>query len=164
MPTPKSVTKLKKVDGKVVVEFTEDFDKASYMMFELSRAALRDVGKYVKKVFNTSFYQHFKKRSGNASKVTRVNVMSNAKTKYPRLEIGLPYATQKSKTYAYYAYMQEFGSSHVPRLGLLTHAVKDNIAEIVRIESKYLAHLEGEADRLEALIDEGDYDLEGEEE
>lgn len=164
MPTPKSVTKLTKVDGKVVVEYTESFDKASYMMFELSRAALRDVGKYVKKVFNTSFYQHFKKRSGNSTKVTKVKVWSNAKTKYPRLEIGLPYATSKTKTYAYWAYYQEFGSSQVPRYGLLTHAVKDNIAEIVKIESKYLSYLEGEAERLESLIDEKEYDLEGEEE
>ena len=45
MPVPKSVTKLSK-NG---VTFKSDVDKANYFLYELSRAALRDVAKLVKK-------------------------------------------------------------------------------------------------------------------
>lgn len=164
MPIPKSVTKLKKQNGKIVVEYQDNFDQASYLIHELTRAALRDVGKFVKRTFNDSLYQRFKKRSGNSTKVTRVVVKANARTIYPRVEIGLPFATKKSKTYAYYAYYQEFGSKKVPKCGLLTHAVQDNIQTIVEIESKYLKYLEQEADSLESLVDEKEYEFEGEDE
>ena len=58
----------------------------------------------------------------------------------------------------FYAYFQEFGTSDgsVPKLGLLTHAAQDNVAEIIKIESQYLDGLSGEAARLEALVDEKD--------
>ena len=57
----------------------------------------------------------------------------------------------------FYAYFQEFGTSTgIPKLGLLTHAVEDNVSEIVKIESQYLSGLEEEAARLEAIIDENE--------
>lgn len=153
MSTPKSVVKLKKGN----VEYTSNVDAAEYYLFELSRAALRDVGKFVKAKFKESFYDHFDKETGNAGKATSYTVLSNKSTKYPRVEIGL----KKSQLKGVYGYEQEFGTSNIPKLGLLQTAVEDNISKIIEIESKYLSGLEDEAAAL-SMIDEGDYEDDGE--
>lgn len=158
MSVPKSVVKIKK-DG---VEYTSNVDKCEYFIFELCRAALRDVGKFVKKRFRESYYSHFKRHTGAAGRATKYKVYSNKDTKYPRIEIGLPAGKNKSK--GFYGYFQEVGSSKQPRLGLLTNAVQDNVQQIVEIQSQYLSALEDEAKAL-ALIDESEYESEaGEEE
>ena len=153
MSAPKSVTKITK-NG---VEYTSNVNACEYYIFELNRAALRDVAKFVKRNFRDSFYTYFDKQTGNAGKATQSVVLSNKDTKYPRVEIGL----KKSQLKGVYGYEQEFGTSTVPRLGLLTDAVESNIAKIVEIESKYLSALESEAQAL-ALIDESEFDDDGE--
>ena len=65
------------------------------------------------------------------------------------------------KANAFYGLFQEIGSSRQPKKGLLTSAVEDNIAEIVKIESQYLSALENEAEAL-SLISEEDYEGGGE--
>ena len=153
MSVPKSVTKITK-NG---VEYTSNVDACEYYIFELNRAALRDVAKFVKRTFRESFYTYFDKETGNAGKATQSVVLSNKDTKFPRVEIGL----KKSQLKGVYGYEQEFGTSTVPRLGLLTDAVESNIAKIVEIESQYLSALENEAQAL-ALIDEREFDDDGE--
>lgn len=150
MSAPKSVIKINK-NG---VQYESFEAQAEYYLFELSRAALRDVGKFVKKEWQKAYYEHFNKRTGKGGKATKVKVISSANTKYPRVQIGLP----SGKTEGFYSYFQEFGSSKTPRLGLLSKTVEDNIAEIVKIESQYLSGLSDEASRLEALISEEDYE------
>lgn len=149
MPTPKSVTKIDK-NG---VRFVSDVDKTEYFIYELSRAALRDVGKYVSKIWRDLYYSHFKKHTGKAGKATKYKVISGKNTTAPRVQIGL----KTGQVDGFYAYFQEFGTSRTPRLGLLTRSVEDNIAKIVEIESQYLSGLEDEASAL-AKIDEKDYD------
>ena len=156
MSAPKSVVKI----NKSGVQYTSDVDKCQYYIFELSRAALRDVGRFVKRKFKESYYSHFKKRTGNAPKATKVKVYSNAKTKYPRLEIGLPHASKGNEVKGFYSYFQEVGTSKTPKLGLLKNTAHDNIAEIVKIESQYLSALEDEAKAL-ALVNEEDYEGDG---
>ena len=51
MPVPKSVTKINK-DG---VTYVSEVDKANYYIFELSRAALRDVEKFVRSEFKKKY-------------------------------------------------------------------------------------------------------------
>lgn len=155
MPTPKSQIKILAKEGKTEVSYESNLDAAEYYIYELNRAALRDVGKYVAKTFKTAFYSHFKKHTGDAGKATKYKVISGAKTEHPRVQIGL----KTGQVDGFYAYFQEFGTSTgIPRLGLLTHAVQDNVAEIVKIESQYLSGLSDEAARLEALINENDYE------
>lgn len=155
MPTPKSQTKVLVKDGKTEVTYEENFDAAGYYIHELTRAALRDVGKFVTKLFRTAYYSHFNKITGNAGKATKYKVISSAKTTAPRVQIGL----KTGQVEGFYAYFQELGTSNgIPRLGLLTHAVEDNVAEIVKIESQYLSGLEDEAARLESQINENDYE------
>ena len=139
--------------GNYRVVYDSNVDQVKYYMHELTRAALKDVAKYVIKVFNTEFYKRFRKITGNAKKATKYKIWASANTIAPRVEIGL----KTGRVPGFYAYFQEFGTSNgIPRLGLLTHAAQDNIAEIVRIESQYLSGLSEEADRLEALINEDD--------
>lgn len=149
MSAPKSVVKVNK-NG---VTYTSNVDATQYYLFELSRAALRDVGKFVKAEFKKKFYEHFDRDTGNAGKATSYTVLSGKNTKYPRVEIGL----KKSQLKGVYAYEQEFGTSKIPRLGLLRDSVEGNIPKIIEIESKYLSGLEDEAKAL-AQINEGDYD------
>lgn len=155
MSAPKSVVKVKK-DG---VEYTSNVDACEYYLFELSRAALRDVGKFVKAQFREKYYQHFDRETGNAGHATSYTVLSGKNTKYPRVEIGL----KKSQIKGVYAYEQEFGTKNVPKLGLLTESVEGNIAQIVEIESKYLSGLEDEARALAMINSEDDYESDGNE-
>lgn len=152
MPAPKSVTKLSYKNGKTEVTYTSDVDAAGYYIHELTRAAMRDVGKFIARVFRDSYYSHFTKRTGKAGKATKYKVISGPKTTAPRVQIGL----RTGQVDGFYAYFQEFGTSRQPKLGLLTKAAQDNVAEIVKIESQYLDGLSGEAARLAALIDEDD--------
>lgn len=154
MPTPKSQTKIKFKEGKTEVTYESNLDATKYFLYELNRAALRDVGKYVAKVFRNAYYQHFERRTGNAGKATKYKVISGKSTTSPRVQIGL----KTGQVEGFYAYFQEFGTSKTPRLGLLTHAVEDNVAEIIKIESQYLDGLNDEAAALEALVNENDYD------
>lgn len=150
MSAPKSVVKVKK-NG---VEYTSNVDAAEYYIFELSRAALRDVGKFVRTKWKENYYSHFQKHSGDAGKAVSSVVLSGKKTKYPRVEIGL----KQGKIDGFYAYFQEFGTSKTPKLGILTDTVESNIATIVEIESKYLSGLESEAAALALISSEGDYE------
>lgn len=156
MSAPKPQVKISYKKGKTEVTYESNLDATQYYLFELNRAALRDVGKYVCKKFMEAYYQHFKKHQGRGSKGTKYNVWSSKDTKYPRVQIGL------ANMRGFYGYFQELGTSRQPRLGLLTHAVQDNVAEIVKIESTYLSGLSEEAARLNSMVSEKEYDGDGE--
>ena len=152
MSTPKSVVKVKKGN----VEYTSNVDACQYYIHELTRAALRDVAKFVKAEFKRVYYDYYEKHSGKGGKVLSYKVISSKSTTAPRVQIGL----SGKKVDGFYAFFQEFGSSTTPKLGLLTNTVEDNIPKIVEIESKYLSGLEDEAQAL-AMIDEKDYEDNG---
>lgn len=158
MPTPKSQTKVLVKNGQTEVTYEDNFDAAGYYIHELTRAALRDVGKFVTKLFRTEYYSHFNKITGNAGKATKYKVISSATTTAPRVQIGL----KTGQVEGFYAYFQEFGTSNgIPRLGLLTKCVQENVAEIIKIESQYLSGLSDEAAQLESQVNEADYDGDG---
>lgn len=150
MSAPKSVVKIKK-NG---VEYTSNVDAAQYYLFELTRAALRDVGRFVCRKFREEYYKNFKRRTGDGGKACKYVVYSNKKTTHPRVDIGL----KTGKVPGFYAFYQEFGSSRHKKLGLLQKIVESNVAQIVEIESKYLSALEDEAAALRMIESEGDYD------
>lgn len=152
MPTPKAQTKVLYQKGECKVEFENNVDASQYYIHELTRAALRDVGKFVSKKFREGYEQNFRKITGNGAKSIKYKVYSSKSTEHPRVEVGIKAGK------GFYSLFQEFGSSHTPRLGLLQHSVEDNVAEIVKIESQYLSGLEDEASRLESLVNEDDYE------
>ena len=158
MSAPRSVVRINR-DG---VQYVSSVDKANYYIYELSRAALRDVGKFVKKKFRENFYKKFRRHTGLAGNAVTCVVLSNKKTTDPRVEIGWANERKKKKQKGFYAFFQETGTKKTPKLAILTRSVEDNIPEIIRIESQYLSALESEARAL-SLINEDDYDDEEDE-
>ena len=153
MSVPKSVVKVKK-NG---VEYTSNVDACEYYIYELNRAALRDVAKFVRSKWRIALYDQFERHTGRAGGVVKSIVLARKDTKYPRVEMGL----KKGKPNGFYGFYQEFGTSKTPRYGILSDTVENNVAKIVEIESKYLSALEDEAAAL-ALINEGEYEDDGE--
>lgn len=148
MSVPKSVVRFDK-DG---VKYTSSVDRASYTIVELTRAALRDVGKYVARQANAKAMKlHGMKKSrrvrGRSS--TFLYNVPWAKRGLPHLEVGVKHGT-------WYGEQQELGTSKQPRRQILRNSVHDNIAQIIEIESKYLSALEDEAKAL-SLISEEEY-------
>lgn len=143
MPVPKSVVKIKKGN----VEYISNIDRVQYTIQELTRAALRDVGKYICNVFRTGYYGTFRRKKGNVGRYTQYWV----RKKELDLQVGI-------KPNAFYGGFQELGTSKTKKLGILEKTVNDNIAQIVEIESKYLSSLEDEASALALIESENDYE------
>ena len=142
MPIPKSVVKIKK--GKV--EYISNCDRVQYTLNELTRAALRDSGKFVCNLFRTEYYGRFKRKKGKVGRFTQYWV----RKKESDLQVGL-------KPGGFYGGFQELGSSKTKKLGLLRKVVEGNIPKIIEIQSKYLSALEDEARAL-SLINEKEYE------
>ncbi len=149
MSMPPSVMKIRK-DNLI---FESSVDRCSYTIKELSRRALRDVGRLVRREFRKAFYSHFKKRTRRVGENTEGwndrNEYNGEKQKYPFLQIGI-------KPGGWYGMYQEIGTEHQPKLALLSNAVLDNIDKIVLIESQYLSALEDEAKALALMKNAGE--------
>lgn len=148
MSVPKSVVRFKKGN----VEYTSNVDFACYTIVELTRAAMRDVGKFIARTANTSAMKLpglKKSRRVRGRTSTFLYNVPWAKSGLPHLEVGVTHDT-------WYGVEQELGSSSQPKRSILRNAAHDNIAKIIEIESKYLSALESEAQAL-SLIDEGEY-------
>ena len=147
MAVPKSVVKFK--GGNV--EYTSNVDFACYTIVELSRAAMRDVGKFIARTDTAAMKLPGLKKSrrvrGRTS--TFLYKVPWAKSGLPHLEVGVTHST-------WYGVEQEMGSSKQPKRAILRNSAHDNIAKIIEIESKYLSALEDEARAL-SLISEGEY-------
>lgn len=153
MSVPKSVVRFRK-NG---VEYISSVDKASYTIVELSRAAMRDVGKFLARTANEAAMKlpglKKSRRVRGKTSTFRYNVPW-AKTGLPHLEVGVTHDT-------WYGADQEMGTSNQPKRGILRNAAYLNIAKIVEIESQYLSALEDEARAL-SLISEAEYSGGGE--
>lgn len=148
MPVPKSVVRFRK-NG---VTYTSSVDKASYLIIELVRAALRDVGKYITRTANSKAMKlpglKKSRRVRGRSSTFRYSVPW-AKVGLPHLEVGVTHGT-------WYGEQQELGSSRQPKRQILKKSAHENVAQIIEIESQYLSALEDEAAALR-LIDEKEY-------
>ena len=148
MSVPKSVVRFKK-DG---VTYTSSVDRASYTILELTRAALRDVGKYLARTANSKAMKLKglkKSRRVRGRTSTFLYNVPWAKNGLPHLEVGVTDDT-------WYGVEQELGTSKQPRRQILRNSAHDNIAQIIEIESKYLSALEEEAKAIR-LISEEEY-------
>ena len=137
MPMPKSVTKFSKKDG---VTFISEVDKVNYTIEELSRAALKDVGKFICRETKA----HIRRKTGRAAK----NVQYWVRRKETDLQVGY-------KPGGFYGIFYEIGSAKTPKEAPLYNAVANNIPMIIKIQSQYLSALEDEAKAL-SLIDESE--------
>ena len=151
MSVPRSVVKFK----KGTVEYTSSVDFAKYAIQELTRAALRDVGRFVSRSSNSAAM-----RLHGLKKSRRVRGKTSAFQFWVRkqetdLQVGIKHGT-------WYGVAQELGDSKMQKLGILRNTTYDNIPTIVEIESKYLSALESEAAALAMIGSEGDYQGGGE--
>ena len=148
MSTPKSVVKINR-NG---VQYISSVDRASYTIVELTRAAMRDVGKYLARKANSAAMKLpglKKSRRVRGKTSTFLYNVPWAKEGLPHLEVGVKHGT-------WYGEPQELGTSNQPRRQILRNAAHDNVAQIVEIESQYLSALEDEARALR-LINEKEY-------
>lgn len=127
MTIPKSVTKINKKDG---VTFISNVDRVAYTLEELTRAALKDCGKFIARETR----QRIKKRTGKLTK----NIQYWVRKKDSDLQIGF-------KPGGFYGGFQELGTKTTPKQAALYNTVKDNIPMIITIQSQYLSGLENEA-------------------
>lgn len=148
MSVPKSVVRFSK-DG---VTYTSSVDRASYTILELTRAALRDVGKFLARTANSEGMKlkglKKSRRVRGRTSTFRFNVPW-AKSGLPHLEVGVTHDT-------WYGVQQELGTMNQPKLQILRNSTYNNIAQIIEIESQYLSALEDEARALR-LISEEEY-------
>jgi HK97 gp10 family phage protein len=152
VPVPKSVTKINK-DG---VTFIDSVDRAEYTLAELSRAALRDAARVLRRIAkeNTPVV------TGTLKKNIATWVRGRKDYPTPYLQLGVysqPTAKKKGLTPAYHAHLAEFGSVRSRPAnegrGILRPTVQDNIDLIRRVQAQYLAEVEKEVKAMD-LIDE----------
>lgn len=148
MSVPKSVVKI----NKHGIHYTSSVDRASYTILELTRAALRDVGRFLARTANSAAMKLpglEKSRRVRGRTSTFLYNVPWAKSGLPHLEVGVTHG-------AWYGEQQELGTSGQPKRGILRNSVYDNIPKIIEIESQYLSALEDEARALR-LINEEEY-------
>lgn len=154
MGLPPSVTRISK-DG---VTFTESVDRANYLITELTRAAMKDVAKYVLKIVRANV-------RGISNQTRR---MRYAGTRYQfwvrkkecDLQLGIENTKHGAET-AWWADQAELGTAGQPKRGFLRAAVYDNISTIREIEAQYLSAIEDELNAA-AMVDEAENDPEEE--
>jgi len=147
---PKSITK---VDKKGGITFTSNVDAVNYTIQELSRAALRDTAKLVRK----KMIIELKKLPG----------MKRSKRVYK----GVGYWNRKRETDlligfshdAWYSARSELGTHGSPARGILRNTVFQNINEIQRIQAQYLSGLSQENPSLAGTTEEEYKSPDGEE-
>ena len=152
MAAPKSVMKI----DKNRVQFTESVDRANYFITELTRAAMKDVAKYVLRIVRSNV-------RGISNQTRRMRYAGTRYQYWVRkkecdLQLGIE-NTAKGAVTAWWADQAELGTAGQPKRGFLRAAVYDNISMIRKIESQYLSAIETED---ESLIDEEENDPEEE--
>ncbi len=140
MPIPKAV-KVKK-NG---VEFISSVDRAKYLITELNRAALREVGNLVRR---RALDEVRKMKGFRRGKRPLKAFQFWVRRREGNLQVGIKHDT-------WYGVKQELGTSKQPRRAILTNAVMQNIDDIRRIEGAYLSTIENENKAL-GLINEED--------
>ena len=143
MSLPKSVIKI----NKKGVQYVSSCDQAQYTIQELTRAALRDVGKFLCRRCNEKA-QKLHGMRGSKRVMGKTSVFQYwARKQECDLQIGPKYST-------WYGTGQELGTSKMPKLAIVTNTAQENIAEIIRIESQYLSALEDEAETMQRISEE----------
>jgi HK97 gp10 family phage protein len=135
MPLPKSVK-----FSKNGVEFLSNCDRIQYTISELTRAALRDTGKYICRETR----KKIKRKTGRLAKNTQYWV----RTRSGDLQVGF-------KPSGFYGIFQEIGTSKQPRIAALSESTENNISTIQKIQHQYLSAVGSES--AESMINEGEY-------
>ena len=137
-----------KKDG---VEFTSSVDRCNYTIRELTRAALRDVGRYV--------VRQCTRKARRLEGLGRTRYIQKRFQFWVRkqegdLQVGIHNVMKnKNPGETWYGMDQELGLNGQPKRAFLQTSVYENIRTIRDIEAQYLSAIEDEQQAL-ALIDE----------
>lgn len=145
MPVP-STMKFKK--GEVVYE--QSVDRANYFIEELTRAAMKDVGRFVLREVAKQVrgINAFTKKAKYVPKRYQMWV----RKKENDLILGIENTKYGAET-AWWADQAELGTHGQPKRGILYSTVYDNIGKIREIEAHYLSAIEDDL-AAESMIDE----------
>lgn len=135
MPLPKSVK-----FSRNGIEYLSNCDRIQYTLKELTRAALRDTGKYICRQTR----RKIRRKTGRLAKNTQYWVRSRSGD----LQVGF-------KPGGFYGLYQEIGTAYQPKIGALSDSAQDNISEIQKIQHEYLSAVGTES--AEHMINEGEY-------
>ena len=154
MGLPPSVTKISK-NG---VEFISSVDRANYLITELTRAAMKDVAKYVLRIVraNVRGINNYTRRMRYAP----LRYQYWVRKKECDLQLGIENTARGANT-AWWADQAELGTGNQPKRGFLRSAVYDNIDTIRQIEAQYLSAIEDEMNAA-SMCDEEENDPEEE--
>lgn len=143
MPLPKSVTK---IDRKGGVTFTSNVDRVNHTIQELTRAALRDSAKFIRK----KMIIELRKMPGmKRGKRVYSSTQYWVRRREGDLQIGF-------KHDSWYGARSELGTHGSPARGILRNTVFSNVDEIRNIHAQYLSGLNDETPSL-AGTSEDDY-------
>lgn len=138
------------------VHFEESVDRANYFITELTRAAMKDVAKYILRLVRS------KVRAINSQtkkmRYAAIRYQYWVRKKECDLQLGIENTARGAST-AWWADQAELGTANQPKRGFLRDTVYDNIDKIREIESQYLSAIENED---ESRIDEEENDPEEE--
>ena len=149
MALPKSVTKIDK-DG---VKFISSVDRVNYTIEELTRAALRDSAKLIRKRLIEALKQlPGMRRNRRIYRSTQYWV----RRRETDLQIGF-------KHDSWYGAKSELGTSGQPARGILRDTVYNNIDEIRKIQSQYLSGISDENPNLSGTSEDDYISPDGEE-
>lgn len=142
MPMPKSIVKNKRKSG---VHFISTIDRTKYTLYELTRGALRDIGKVL------TYRIRNKIRKIASSSLSRSRRVNNAYQYWNRKKSLDLILMIKHETW--YGTDQELGTDGQPKRDILRSTVLENVDVIREIQAKYLKHIEDEI-MAERMIDE----------
>ena len=149
-----------------VVKFTQNgltspdsVDRANYLITELTRAAMKDVAKYVLRIVRANVRGISKQTA--KMRYAGMRYQYWVRKKECDLQLGIENTARGANT-AWWADQAELGTANQPKRGFLRAAVYDNISTIREIESKYLSAIEDDM-AAEAMCDESENDPESEE-
>jgi len=127
------------------VEYISRVDRTKYLLAELTRAALRDVGKYVRRI--------------QLDEVRKLKGLKRGKRPLRAFQFWVRKRDQDLwvgiKHNTWYGVQQELGSHNQPKRAILKNSVMKNIATIRKIEGQYLSAIENENKAI-GLIDPDD--------
>ena len=127
------------------VEYISRVDRTKYLLAELTRAALRDVGKYVRRI--------------QLDEVRKLKGLKRGKRPLRAFQFWVRKRDQDLwvgiKHNTWYGVQQELGSHNQPKRAIVKNSVMKNIAEIRKIEGQYLSAIENENKAI-GLIDPDD--------
>jgi HK97 gp10 family phage protein len=129
------------------VEFTSNIDAVNYTIKELTRAALRDVARYLR--YETT--KKIRKLPGISSKRARNSTGYWLRKQEGDLVIGIKVGKNDG---TWYGAQQELGEHNQPKREFLRGTVFENIDKIREIESQYLSAINDENPDLSVINEE----------